>query len=185
MSVVRKTVTAFPCFWHNYLEFDVYNRSIALPLEHIIGRNATTYEIWPCPDGQWCCTSDVFDCCNSGETSSMAPGTMIEYVMSSTSSLPTSQNTSPAKLSCPTNNSTVIGASVSAVLGCALLLSLGAILILIWRLRSLKLSSAARELEVVNTTGASRNTGTHVQELGSGYSTVPELDGRHIIKRAA
>jgi hypothetical protein len=132
-------------------------------LRCISGRNATNYQLWPCPNNEWCCSpvNSEFDCCAAGyETFIMSAGEAIlqswqttsiasnlhstdSPIVTSTPGRSTILATSsvsafPGPTMCPNDRATVVGASIGTVLGAALIGALIVVVCLWKRLKQLK-----------------------------------------------
>jgi hypothetical protein len=112
-------------------------------------RDAQYVRLQPCDNGSWCCNDPTVSyntsegCCNdSSLTFKLTLGnvvTQLSLAASTTSPTPSPTNTTtPNPSSCPTDKTTVVGASVGAVLGAVLVCSLAVILILFRRLRHIE-----------------------------------------------
>jgi len=133
----------------------------------------------PCPDGKWCCSSDLSsgagtDCCDNSFSLALGdlivqPSTSPSSSSSTTkpSSSPTSSSNTPA---CPKNKANVVGASVGATLGVALLAALVALVVLQRKLQHLTRARTIQEPGYVSERVAT-------DSYGRGVSAVPEIDG--------
>ncbi|EPS40833.1 hypothetical protein H072_5294 [Dactylellina haptotyla CBS 200.50] len=127
------------------------------------GRNTTVYTIVPCPNGRWCCSGLLPpngnpDCCDNSfilSSNSFRAQVISLAATATASNPPTTQSLPPvatntrsqspissSQPSCPassdSDNSVIVGASVGAVLGAALVGALATIVILWRRLQYMK-----------------------------------------------
>lgn len=141
----------------------------------VAGRVATVYALQPCANGGWCCydgNTYTTDCCNdTSNIFELTAGNAIDQSASSSAS--SSATSTPEPHSCPADRSTIVGACVGAILGSFLLASLGAIIFLLGRLRSLRARRQAAP-EVVGAT---------VNEKGPQMCVKSELDGSQPIRQ--
>lgn len=165
------------------------------------GRNASLYQLWPCSNGQWCCSpgDSGINCCGDSfslsvgkvivQTSSIAstyivtsnPTSSSTYIATSNPtsfstpfatvslSLQTNSQLSNTSLGSPKDNSTVIGASVGAVLGLALVVAMVTVMFLRRRIRQLK------QIGVMQGPAYVSQSQTNEARL------LHEIDGRHRI----
>jgi hypothetical protein len=150
-------------------------------ITYVAGRDAQEYALQPCPNGGWCCydgATYTTDCCNNtSNIFQLTPGNVIDQ-----SAVTASQSASsrPQSLSCPKDRSTIVGACVGAILGSVLLASLGAIVLLLGRLRA-RGQPAPYVADATNYNGATNDKGVQLynkSELDGSQPIRQELDGR-------
>jgi len=145
------------------------------------GRNASVYQLIPCPNGLWCCTAgnSGVDCCDaafaltlgqvvqpSGSVASNSGQCSATSTATSTTS-PSQQTCTTCSISsssCPKNNTTAVGASLGAVLGVTLVAAIVAVCLLLRQIQKLKRAEA--------TVPAHR-----IQNQSVGYVGRQEIDG--------